>query len=68
MPIVSMRDLLSSIFHGCIVTPMWNAHPLRFAQIDHAFVTKKLWARDPAPRFLRPCFFGVPALGPRKHA
>ena len=44
---------------------MRHAQREGFAQVDHAFLTKKLWQREPAPRFLRPCFFAVPVLGPR---
>lgn len=59
------KDYQRSIFHGCIVSPLWKAQRVAFAQPDHAFLTKKLWKRDPAPEFLRPCFFEVPALGAR---
>src|SRR5262249_31008604 len=63
MPIVLPRQLRRSIFHGCIVPPMWNAQRLRFAHVDHAFLTKTLWRREPPTRFLRPSFFAVPGLG-----
>lgn len=65
MTVVLTQDLQRSIVHGCIVPPVRNALTEPFAHVDHAFLTKKLWQRASAPTFLRPCFFAVPALGPR---